>query len=67
MFCVVVGRYKKVFSGRVYIELIIRQVKIFRILIERMNSFEIKLVLYIIFVCFMLCNFKISVVLCYVQ
>lgn len=61
MSCAAVGRHKKVSSGRVHIEPIIRQAKTFRILTERMNSSETKLASHITFVCFMLCNFKTSV------
>ncbi|XP_062610837.1 uncharacterized protein LOC134272644 [Saccostrea cucullata] len=58
MSCATVIEDRKISSKRVHIERIIGLAKTFKILTEPMNSSETKLSSEIIYVCFMLCNFK---------
>ena len=58
MSCVIVIENRKISSKRVHIERIIGLAKTFKILQEPMNSSKTKLSSEIIYICFMLCNFK---------
>lgn len=57
-----VVRDRKISSKRVHIERIIGLAKTFKILVESMTATEAKLSSEIIFVCFMLCNFRTNIV-----
>ena len=55
-------RNRKISSKRVHIERIIGLAKTYRILVEPMNATETKLSTEIIFICFMLWNFREGIV-----
>ena len=57
-----VMRDRKISSKRVHIERIIGLAKTFRILVEPMSATETKLSSDIIFICFMLCNFRSGII-----